>query len=93
MPHTLQSNVPMKARQSAHCSTISVKSTFTVPKKETEKPKIEHQFAYDHLQEQMKEKLGTKVTVKQKENGKGKIEIEFYSGEELERIYDIITRG
>ena len=37
----------------------------------------------------MKNIIGTKVSVNQKANGKGKIEIEYYSEEELERIYDL----
>ena len=38
----------------------------------------------------MKNVIGTKVSVTQKASGKGKIEIEYYSEEELERIYDLI---
>ena len=38
----------------------------------------------------MKNIIGTKVSVNPKANGKGKIEIEYYSEEELERIYDLI---
>ena len=34
--------------------------------------------------------MGTKVNINAKANGKGKIEIEYYSEEELERIYDLI---
>ena len=34
--------------------------------------------------------MGTKVNVNQKANGKGKIEIEYYSNEELERIFDLL---
>ena len=60
------------------------------PKKENKKPKIEHTFVYDNLEEQMKNILGTKVSVNPKANGQGKIEIEYYSEEELERIYDLI---
>ena len=33
--------------------------------------------------------LGTKVTVNHKKNNKGRIEIEYYSNEELERIMDL----
>ena len=60
------------------------------PKKEIKKPKQEHTFVYDNLEEQMKNIIGTKVSVNPKANGKGKIEIEYYSEEELERIYDLI---
>lgn len=59
-------------------------------KKEEKKPKIEHEFVYKEIEEQMKSIMGTKVNINQKSNGKGKIEIEYYSKEELERIYDLI---
>ena len=38
----------------------------------------------------MKEVMGTKVSIASKGNGKGKIEIEYYSDEELERMFDMI---
>ena len=60
------------------------------PKKEVKKQKPEHTFVYDNIEEQMKNIIGTKVSVNPKANGKGKIEIEYYSEEELERIYDLI---
>lgn len=60
------------------------------PKKEIKKQKPEHTFVYDNIEEQMKNIIGTKVSVNPKANGKGKIEIEYYSEEELERIYDLI---
>ena len=60
------------------------------PKKEVKKPKQEHMFVYNNLEEHMKNIIGTKVSVSPKANGKGKIEIEYYSEEELERIYDLI---
>ena len=59
-------------------------------KKEVKKQKSEHTFVYDNIEEQMKNIIGTKVSVNPKANGKGKIEIEYYSEEELERIYDLI---
>lgn len=60
------------------------------PKKEVKKPEIEHVFVYKSLEEHMKNIIGTKVSVNAKANGKGKIEIEYYSEDELERIYDLI---
>lgn len=46
---------------------------------------------YKSIEEKMKELLGTKVKITNK-NKKGKIEIEYYSEEEFERIIDIIQR-
>lgn len=63
--------------------------------KEEKKPekKVENSFVYDDLAEKMKRALGTKVKVLAKGNGKGKIEIEYYSDSELERMFDIIMSG
>lgn len=60
------------------------------PKKKVAKEKTEHVFVYDDLIDKMKNVMGTKVNINAKANGKGKIEIEYYSEEELERIYDLI---
>lgn len=64
--------------------------TLKNPKKEQKVEKVEHTFIYDNLEERMKDIIGTKVNVSPKSNGKGKIEIEYYSEEELERIFDLI---
>ena len=45
---------------------------------------------YDDIQEQLKEILGTRVKVVPKKNRTGKIEIEYYSQDELERLLDLI---
>lgn len=60
------------------------------PKKEKAKKVIENDFIYKDIEEKMKSVMGTKVHVNQKGNGKGKIEIEYYSDEELERIFDMM---
>ena len=60
------------------------------PKKEVKKVKRERMFVYNDLADHMKNIIGTKVSVNPKANGKGKIEIEYYSEDELERIYDLI---
>ena len=60
------------------------------PKKEKEKKVVENDFIYKDLEEKMKTVMGTKVHVNPKKKGKGKIEIEYYSDEELERIFELI---
>lgn len=47
---------------------------------------------YKDFEEKFKNRLNTKVTLKADAEGKGKIEIEFYSGADLERILDKISR-
>lgn len=55
-------------------------------------PKVDATTAaiYGNLEEQMKNILGTKVSINQKTKHKGKVEIEYYSDQELERIFDLI---
>ena len=60
------------------------------PKKVKEKKIVENSFVYTNLEEKMKEVIGTKVSISSKGKGKGKIEIEYYSDEELERVFDMI---
>ena len=60
------------------------------PKKQKVKKEISNIFIYEDLEERMKSIIGTKVSVNQKNKDKGKIEIEYYSEEELERIFELI---
>lgn len=47
-------------------------------------------FLYKDIEEKLKYKLGSKTTIKAKNNEKGKIEIEYFSQEELEHIMELI---
>lgn len=47
---------------------------------------------YQDIEEKLKQALSTKVSVVAKEEGAGKIEVEFYNHEDLERLMDIITK-
>lgn len=44
---------------------------------------------YEQLEERMKNIVGTRVFIHRKQNNKGKIEIEYYSKDDLERIIDL----
>lgn len=46
---------------------------------------------YQEISERLKQSLSTKVSVSAKQNGAGKIEIEFYNHEDLERLLERIT--
>lgn len=46
---------------------------------------------YEDIQEKLKNTLGTKVAISSKGDGAGKIEIEFYSHEDLDRLVDIFN--
>ena len=61
------------------------------PKSEVKKEKKEEQLdaVYQQLEEKMKAIVGTKVAIHHKNNNKGKIEIEYYSQAELERLIEL----
>ena len=60
------------------------------PKPKKEKTVLVNDFIYRDLEEKMKSVIGTKVSINQKTKNKGKIEIEYYSNEELEHIFDLL---
>lgn len=59
-------------------------------KKEPEKLDSKLMAIYSDLEEQMKKIMGTKVLINSKNSNSGKIEIEYYSQDELDRIIDLI---
>ncbi len=80
---------------------LSVRETESLVKRLTEEKKDKNgtkpekkddSFIYRDLENRMKDILGTKVEIKNKAKNKGRIEIEYYSMEELERIIEMINR-
>ena len=49
------------------------------------------EVVYQHLEEKLKQSLGTKVSIASKGDGAGKLEIEFYTHDDLEKITDLLT--
>ena len=49
-------------------------------------------FIYQDIEEKLKNSLGTKVSVSSKGDGSGKIEIEFFSNDDLERLMEILSK-
>lgn len=76
---------------------LSVRETEKLVKKlqkvKTEKKEIENklEFIYRDIEERLKSKIGTKVSIQNKGKEKGKIEIEYYSNDDLERIVDLLN--
>lgn len=66
-----------------------VKSILEPPKKKEPVVNTAEDAVYESLEEKMKGIVGTKVFIHRKKNNKGKIEIEYYSKEDLERIIDL----
>ncbi len=61
-----------------------------VPDKVDNAEKMKLDAVYQDVEEDMKTILGTKVMIHQKDSMKGKIEIEYYSPQELNRIYELL---
>ena len=59
------------------------------PAKEVQDREKNLNFIYRDIEEKIKEIIGSKVQVKQKSGDKGKIEIEYYSKDEFERIVEL----
>lgn len=53
---------------------------------EKKKPEVKNSFIYQDMEDKMKSLFGTKVTINHKANNKGKIVIDYYSNDELERL-------
>ena len=45
---------------------------------------------YHQIEEKLKTIMGTKVVINRKDKNKGRIEIEYYSQEELERLIELM---
>jgi len=49
------------------------------------------ELAYREIEERLKQSLGTKTVIRHSGDGSGRLEIEFYSHEDLEKIVDMLT--
>lgn len=68
-----------------------VKQLAKGPRQKKEKPEDEAlELIFRDLEERMKTVMGTKVNISRKDKSKGRIEIEYYSETELERIVELI---
>ena len=61
------------------------------PKKEVVEDKS-LDIIYQDVEEKLKQSLGTKVSIASKGNGAGKLEIEFYTHDDLDKIIELLTR-
>lgn len=68
-----------------------VKELLNPVQKKEEKPKNQaEELVYKNLEEKIKQIIGSKVAINRKTDNKGKIEIEYYSQEEFERIVELL---
>lgn len=56
------------------------------PEKKVPKKELKNDFVYKDMEEKLKQKLGTKVKINRKSENSGKIEIEYYTQDDLEKI-------
>ncbi len=76
---------------------LSVRETESLVKKNNNPKKVKKQeivnkAIYEEIETKIKDAIGTKVKLTPKANGKGKLEIEYFSNDDLERITEILTR-
>lgn len=62
----------------------------TPHEKKKKEPDQALELIFHELEDRMKSVMGTKVNINRKDRNKGRIEIEYYSEEELERIVELI---
>lgn len=68
-----------------------VKELLNPVQKKEEKPKNQaEELVYKNLEEKIKQIIGSKVAINRRTDNKGKIEIEYYSQEELEHIVELL---
>lgn len=60
------------------------------PKKNTKESEEDLTYLYNDIEEKLKYKLGSKATIKAKSKGKGKIEIEYFSQDELDKLVEML---
>ncbi len=81
---------------------LSVRETESYVKKVLSTPKTpnankpaqeDYSFLYKDIEERLKSSLGTKASIKAKNKNKGKIEIEYYSEDDLDRITQILLNA
>ena len=65
---------------------------YNKPKKEKLELNEAKKLIYEKMESDFREKLGTKVRINPKDEKKGKIEIEYYSQDDLEEIFNKITK-
>lgn len=63
------------------------------PEKAPKKENKSLEVIYQNIENRLKESLGTKVSISPKNNGAGKIEIEFYNHDDLDRLMEQLMKA
>ena len=83
-------NLDLNVREAEEMTRIEKEKTANTGKKKKEVSKLE--IIYKDIENRLKRALGTKVSFKPLTKSKGKIIIEYFSSEELERILEILEK-
>ena len=83
-------NLDLNVREAEERTRIEKEKTVDTGKKKKEVSKLE--VIYKDIENRLKRALGTKVSFKPLTKSKGKIIIEYFSSEELERILEILEK-
>ncbi|NLJ97032.1 MAG: ParB/RepB/Spo0J family partition protein [Clostridiales bacterium] len=89
---TLQYNTACKVvdkKLSVRDTEKLVKEIFKDSPSKKSAQKDEKDYIYQSIENKLKDIIGTKVSIHRKQNNKGKIEIEYYSDDDLERIVEM----
>lgn len=78
------------SRQMSVRETESYVKQLLNPKEKKEKKEFSNPEVYQKLTERIQERVGTKVRIVQKAEEKGKVEIEYYSNSDLERLLELL---
>ena len=62
------------------------------PSKEKKPKDTQLEVIYQDIEEKLKQRLGAKVVISSKGNGSGKMEIEFYTHDDLEKLVDMLSK-
>ena len=91
-------NIQLELAEKITGGSLSVRQTedlvrlYNNPPAVRKKP-IKNDASYTELEKRMTESLHTKVRILQKDKGKGKVEISYYSEDQLDEIFRTINKG
>ena len=95
----VDSKLQTKLAKEAAEKSLSVRELETMIKQlsKKEKPKAKQdlnlKFAFEEIEKRIADSLATKVKIANSKNGKGKITIDYYSTEDLERITNLLSNN
>ena len=69
-----------------------VKTFRKPPKEKPKKDLLKYQIQFDEFAGKLTEKLGTKAAVTLTDKSSGKLELDFYSSDDFERLYDLLMK-